>query len=73
MAFFEFLMPPPKAHTLTVSVHVDFPALSELVAYLRESTTQQKQIDDLTAQVQTLTSGLNQSTTELEKTVQENK
>ncbi len=49
-----------------VSIRVDIPALSDLVAYLRESLANQAQIDALTGEVTSLTSRLQKSNTGLE-------
>lgn len=52
---------------LKVQVTIDFPALTSLVAYLEGK--QQKTIDDLTAEVITLTKSLLDSKTELQGSV----
>jgi hypothetical protein len=52
-----------------VIVRVDFPALDNLVVYLKER--EQGKIDALTAEVQELTGRLQQSSTTLEGAVEE--
>lgn len=52
---------------LKVQVTIDFPALTSLVSYLEGK--QQKTIDDLTAEVITLTKSLLDSKTELQGSV----
>ena len=50
---------------ISMTIRVEFPALDDLVAFLRErsgGTTQQAEIDRLTTQVDQLTGRLNQST-----------
>lgn len=54
----------------TVNVHVEFPALEELVRYLKGRDVQQNQIDALSAQVHQMAEALNQSTTGLQAAVQ---
>lgn len=53
--------------SLKAHVAIDFPALTSLVAYLEGK--QQKTIDDLTAEVITLTKSLLNSKTELQGSV----
>jgi len=53
-----------------VTVNVDFPALADLVSYLRENDAQQKQLGDLTAQVTELTKRLRKSHAGLETAVE---
>lgn len=48
----------------SVTIHVDFPSLDALVAYLQSA--QQKQIDDLAATIGQLTGQLQQSSTGLQ-------
>lgn len=50
---------------LSVQVHIDFPALDNLVSYLKDQGSQQKQVDDLTAQVRALASRLHNSELDL--------
>ena len=50
-----------RAQPVSISISVDIPALSDLVAYLRESEDNQAQIDELTSQVAGLTARLQQS------------
>ena len=52
-----------------INISVSFPALDDLVAYLKTRDDQQKQIDALTAQVGELTKGLQQSESALEGSV----
>jgi len=50
-----------RAQPVSISISIDIPALSDLVAYLRESEDNQAQIDELTSQVAGLTARLKQS------------
>ncbi len=50
-----------RAQPVSISISVDIPALSDLVAYLRDSEDNQAQIDELTSQVAGLTARLHQS------------
>ena len=50
----------------TLKISIDFPALTALVEFLKESRAQQQAIDALTAQVVSLTAGLGTSNTKLE-------
>lgn len=52
---------------LQVSIRVDFPALDNLVAYLREQLLQQKEIDAITARLNQSTQGLHDSSTALQE------
>ena len=52
-----------------INISVSFPALDDLVAYLKTRDDQQKQIDALTAQVGELTKGLQQSESALKGSV----
>jgi chromosome condensin MukBEF ATPase and DNA-binding subunit MukB len=51
-------------------IRVDFPALTDLVAYLRDQSDQQKKIEALSAQVEELNTKLSQSSTVLEGAVE---
>jgi hypothetical protein len=55
---------------VVVTVHVDFPALADLVAYLKARDDQQKQIDVSAAQVEELTKALHQSSMALKGSVE---
>lgn len=54
-----------------VTVTIDFPALADLVAYLRSQ--QQSQVDALTAKVTELTTSLTKATSGLQGSVDANK
>jgi len=53
-----------------LTIHIEFPALDALVAYLRESDKTQAQIDALTAQITTLTQRLKESSQALQQAVE---
>jgi hypothetical protein len=61
----------PRIQISVTPIEIQFPALDNLVNYMRENRNTQEAIDGLTAQVRQLTQGLNQSTTNLEKTIKE--
>jgi hypothetical protein len=58
---------------MIMTVRVDVPALAALVAYLVARDDSQKKIDALTVQVESLTTGLHQSTADLQQSVDTNK
>jgi hypothetical protein len=53
----------------SLTLHVDFPALADLVAYLREDRSQQQTIDTLTARVDDATARLQQSALKLQHAI----
>jgi hypothetical protein len=55
-----------------ITIHVDFPALADYVAYLREDRQQQQTIDALTARVLDATARLQQSRNKLTSSIEEN-
>ena len=57
--------------SVNVNVRVDFPALSDLVAFLRENT--QQKIDALTTTVEHLTEQLKQSSMGLQGSIEKEK
>jgi len=51
---------------LIFTIHVEFPALDALVAYLQSQDAQQSQLDDMAKQIQSLTDRLHQSQSALQ-------
>ena len=58
---------------LTVNLNVNFPALTDLVALLKESNKAQQRLDAATAQIVVLTARLKQSTKKLNDAVTKEK
>ncbi len=52
-----------------ITIHIDFPALDNYVAYLKAVDTSQRQIDAVTTQVQAITLALKQSGGRLGQTI----
>ena len=52
---------------LYIKIHVDFPGFVDYVAYLRESTAQQRQIDAATDKLTALQGRLQTANTKLDK------
>jgi len=65
---FRFFRPTVTA-TATVTVNVNFPALDDLIVLIREQASQQAEIDELTAKIQSLTGDLEESSTDLQGSV----